>query len=204
MLENKGFWPPKTVPKPSKTLPKSIQNRCSRTNLIPYAIVAQTFDIFKRRNLENINFPLGKSMFFRFSRKACLCGFGAFFLPKLIPKPFQNEVQTLQKSMPKTCWFSTSIFWGFGLDLGGSWAAKLAQNGFQTWGCSLKILRCSDFVTLLSSRSFENSVLEGSKLDFGGPRARFWRVWKWFLDFLANFLACCLEDVPFFSKSFSK
>ena len=109
-----------------QTLQKSIPNRCSRASLISYAIVAQTFDIFKRRNLENINFPLGKSMFFRFSRKACLCGFGAFFLPKIIPKPFQNEVRTLQKSMPKTCCFLTSIFSGFGLDFGGSWASKSA------------------------------------------------------------------------------
>ena len=46
-----------TSPNPPKTLPKSIRNRCSTTNLISYAIVAQTFDIFKRRNLENINFP---------------------------------------------------------------------------------------------------------------------------------------------------
>ena len=126
MLRRKSWF--LASPNPFKIHPKSIQNRCSRTSLISYAIVAQTFDIFKRRNLENINFPLGKSMFFRFSRKACLCGFRAFFLPKIIPKPFQNEVQTLQKSMPKTCWFSTSIFWGFGLDLGGSWASKMEPS----------------------------------------------------------------------------
>ena len=111
-----------------KTLQKSIPNRCSRASLISYAIVAQTFDIFKRRNLENINFPLGKSMFFRFSRKACLCGFRVFFLPKIIPKPFQNEVRTLQKSMLKITRFSTSIFWDFGLDLGGSWASKMEPS----------------------------------------------------------------------------
>ena len=111
-----------------KTLQKSIPNRCSRASLISYAIVAQTFDIFKRRNLENINFPSGKSMFFRFSRKACFCGFRPFFLPKIIQKPFQNEVRTLQKSMPKTCRFSTSIFQGFGLDFRGSWASKMEPS----------------------------------------------------------------------------
>ena len=57
-----------TSQNPHKTLPKSIQNRCSTTNLISYAIVAQTFNIFKRRNLENINFPKGKSIFSRFRR----------------------------------------------------------------------------------------------------------------------------------------
>ena len=117
-----------TSQNPPKTLPKPIRNRCSRTNLIFYAIVAKTFDIFKLRNLENINFPKEKSMFFRFSRKACFCDFRAFFLPKIIQKPFQNEVRTLQKSMPKTCWFSTSIFWGFGLDLGGSRASKMEPS----------------------------------------------------------------------------
>ncbi len=93
-----------------------------------YAIVAKSFDVFKLWHLENINCPEEKSMFFRFSRKACFCDFRAFFLPKIIKKPFQNEVRTLQKSMPKTCWFSTSIFWGFGLDLGGSWASKMEPS----------------------------------------------------------------------------
>ena len=46
-----------TSQNPPKTLPKSIRNRCSTTNLISYAIVAQTFDIFKCQNLENIYFP---------------------------------------------------------------------------------------------------------------------------------------------------
>ena len=35
----------------------------------------------------------------------------------------------------------------------------------------------SSFFTLLSCRSFKNGVLEGSRLDFGGSGARFWRVW---------------------------
>ena len=44
--------------------------------------------------------------------------------------------------------------------------------------------------------SFKNNVLEGSGLDFGGPRARYWRVWGLFFETFANFLTCCLEDVP--------
>ena len=76
-----------------KTLQKSIPNRCSRASLISYAIVAKTFDIFKRRNLENINFPFRKSMFFKFSRKACLCEFRAF-------SPSKNHPKTLPKRGP--------------------------------------------------------------------------------------------------------
>ena len=44
--------------------------------------------------------------------------------------------------------------------------------------------------------SFKNNVLEGSGLDFGGPRARYWRVWGLFFETFASFLTCCLEDVP--------
>ena len=35
--------------------------------------------------------------------------------------------------------------------------------------------------------SFTNRVLEGSRLDFGDPRARFWRVWGRFRDFRTFF-----------------
>ena len=44
--------------------------------------------------------------------------------------------------------------------------------------------------------SFKNNVLEGSGLDFGGPRARFWRVWRRFFKIFGNFFACCFQDVP--------
>ena len=44
--------------------------------------------------------------------------------------------------------------------------------------------------------SFKNGVLKGSRLDFGGPRARFWRLWGRFFETFAGFLACCLGDVP--------
>ena len=49
----------------------------------------------------------------------------AFLVPKTSQKPLQNEARTLEKSMPKTCRFLTSIFLGVGLDFGGSWAPKL-------------------------------------------------------------------------------
>ena len=48
----------------------------------------------------------------------------------------------------------------------------------------------------LSDRSFKNSVLDGSRFNFGGPRARSWRLWGGFFETFAGFLACCLGDVP--------
>ena len=77
-------------------------------------------------------------MFFRFSRKACFCDFRAFFLPKIIQKPFQNEVRTLQKSMLKTHCFLTSLFFGFRPSQSSFWEGfrwLLGASG-SLWGAS--------------------------------------------------------------------
>ena len=113
--------PPKT---PSKTLP----NRCSKKHTIFESIFDNIFQNSKPRNLENINFPWGKSLFSRFSLKSCFCYVRAFSIQKSYEKPFQNRVRTLPKSMPKTCCFLTLIFSGFGLDFGRSWAANLEPS----------------------------------------------------------------------------
>ena len=138
-------------------------------------------------------------MFFRFSRKACLCGFGAFFLAKISqnpsktrPEPFKNRCRKRVDFQHRFFEVLASIWEGLGPP---RWS-QVGHFGFKTLGTVLKILRCSDFFTLLSQRSFKNSVLEGSKLDFGGPKARFWRVWRRFCETFARFLACCLENVP--------
>ena len=117
------------------------------------------------QDLENINFFSGKSIFFKFSWKSCFCDFRAFFLPKIIPKPFQNEVRTMKKSMPKRCWFPTSIFWGFGFDLGGSWASKMEP----CWLKNSKIEIRTAFFGCLKLNVFY-------KLRLGGLQAPFWRL----------------------------
>ena len=86
-------------------------------------------------------------------------------IEKTYQKPFQNEVRTMKKSMPKTCCFLTSIFWGSGLDLGASWASNLEPS----W---LKIA-ISSMLTCLFLRA-EFRCLE--KLRFRWPLARFWRL----------------------------
>ena len=54
----------------------------------------------------------------------------------------------------------------------------------------------SSFFTLLSCRSFKNGVLEGSRLDFGGSGARFWRVWGWFLRLSQAFWHVASKTFP--------
>ena len=83
-------------------------------------------DCFYPRFLENMHFASTGARFLRFSLKTCFCNFHAFSVQKTYQKPFQNEVRTLPKSMPTKLYFSTSIFWGFGLDFGASWASKSA------------------------------------------------------------------------------
>ena len=55
--------------------------------------------------------------------------FACIFDQKTYQKPFQNEVRTLQKSLPKICYFSTLIFLGLGLDFGSSGTSSWSQVG---------------------------------------------------------------------------
>ena len=56
------------------------------------------------------------------------CYFREFFVPKIIPKTFENDVPTLPKSTLKMHWFSTSLFSGPGLDFEPSWASNLEPS----------------------------------------------------------------------------
>ena len=89
-----------------------------------------------------------------------------FFLQKTSQKPFQNEVRTLPKSMPKTCCFLTSIFSGFGSDFGGSWASKLEPSWL------LKPLKTSweAHFYLLKLKVFKKWRLGGLRARFRRPR----------------------------------
>ncbi len=63
-------------------------------------------------------------MILRILPEARFCILQLFWVPKILPKPLQNEVRTPKKSMPKTACFLTSIFSGFGLHFGASGASK--------------------------------------------------------------------------------
>ena len=104
----------------------------------------------------------------------------AFLLQKTIQQPFQNEVRTLEKSVPKPSCFSTSIFEGLGLDFGASWASFL-ELIFPKWLPDLRDttffgpsqLRCP--LKRASWRALV-SILEPPGLDFGASRPRFWSL----------------------------
>ena len=73
--------------------------------------------------------------------------------------------------MSKMCRFSTSIFQGFGLDFGGSWASKMEPSSL-FWPQKIAV------PALL--KRLKLSVL--LKWRLGGPQARFWRpqgsIWE--------------------------
>ena len=94
----------------AKTLPKTLPNRHSKKHSIFESIFDNIFHKSKPRNLENINFASTGARFLRISQKLSFYNFHAFWVQNPYQKPFQNQARTLEKSMLKTCCFSTSIF----------------------------------------------------------------------------------------------
>ena len=121
--QNQWFWAP-------KTLPKSIQNRSKiepRKNTRFFISFSSICLFFYLQFLWISDFPWGKPLFLRFSRKSCFCNLHAFCIQKSSQKPLQNEARRVNKSMPKTCCFSTSIFSRFGLHFGRIGAPKIRR-----------------------------------------------------------------------------
>ena len=116
-----GFGPPNpdfSIPKPSQN-PFKMPSKSRSLNTCNFLrIFAGFLCFFNPRFLENECFASTGARFFRFSLKACFCNCHAFWLQKTCQKPFQNKVQTFQKSNLKTTCFLTSMFWGLGLDFG--------------------------------------------------------------------------------------
>ena len=90
---------------------------------------------------------------------------------KTYQKPFQNEVRTHPKSMLKMRCFSTSIFWGLGLDFGASWASNLEPS----WSFWPQNFSAVDFL-----KGFKIHVLLNHHL--GGFLAQFWRLQGFILE----------------------
>ena len=156
-----------------QTLPKRLQNRCSKKHRFFRGFLLQFLYICYLGNLENINFPLGKSLFLRISLKACFYNFCLFFLQKIDQKPFQNEVRELEKSMPKTCFLLTSIVSRSSLDFGGSLASKLEPN-WSSWTPRTlpKASKIQSFGYILP-RCFPRVPKVAPKGSQGGSRGRF-------------------------------
>ena len=116
---------------PPKILPKRLRNRCSNKHAIFHRFLLQKASVAKTPTSILYWFLQYKMALGRFSSSCFLHGFS---IEKTYQKPFQNEVRTLPKLMPKTCCFLTSFFSGFGLDFGASGASKSAalQGGYES------------------------------------------------------------------------
>ena len=90
-----------------KTLSKSSSNRCPKKHAIFHRFLFEKCSVPKMPTSIPYWFLPIKMALGRFSSNRCL---QAFSIQKTYQKPFQNEVRTLPKSMPKTCCFLTSIF----------------------------------------------------------------------------------------------
>ena len=91
--------------------------------------------------------------------------------------------------MPKTMVFSTSIFWGFGLHLGASWASKMEPSWPKRLGKTLK----QALLDRLKLKVFQKWCLGGLRAGFWRPRTRFWRprnsIWEGSGTIFSRFLA---------------
>ena len=85
---------------PPKMGPKCLQNRCSKKHAILHRFFLEKASVAKAPT----------SISYWFFQYFLLVGhvssnrlWDAFFVPKTYQKPFQNDVRSLPKSMPKTC-----------------------------------------------------------------------------------------------------
>ena len=178
---------------PSQTIPKRCPKRRPAKDAVFGVFLHIFFDLCERRNLENINISLIKSMILRISITSTLWCSDSFRRHKNIEKTLQNGAETTIKLSLKTTCCSTSIFFGLGLHfarvgapLGQLWGAlgqlldPLGRSLGASWalpGRSWAPPGCSDmeFGCILPPRDTPNLDLGGSRIDFGGPRGRFWR-----------------------------
>ena len=158
----KNFGLPKPSPNPPKTPSKSMFQKTS----IFSKFFATVFVYLLSWKPWKYQFSLGKTTIFKVFAKNVFLQFSCIFGPKNLPKTLPKRSPNDEKIDVKNVLFFNIDFLGFrprfwsllGLQLG----AKLAKNrNFPHRGLT--------FFTFWSWRSFENSVLEGSGLDFKGP-----------------------------------
>ena len=109
-----------------ETLPKSIQNRYSKKHTLFLQFFNEFCHMLQWLNLK-IRAPT--QCFVDFSHKCPFPFLHNFLVQKASQKPFQNEVQTMKKSMSKTYCFSTSIFHVLDCVLEGRGPSSWSQVG---------------------------------------------------------------------------
>ena len=122
----------------SQNRPK-IHSKCFRKRCPNKHVIFQRFWLEKASvaRAPTLDFCWQGHSFVSFSHCSMFRLLYAFSVQKTYQKPFQNEVRTLKKSMPKTCCFLTSIFSRLGLDFGASWASNMEPSWLQKW-CFLR------------------------------------------------------------------
>ena len=92
---------------PPKTPPKSFRNRGSRKHT-KFHRFCWIFCCLLQK--PNIKICAPSQCFVDFSHNSAFDFQHVYRVRKTYQKPFQNDARTLPKSMPKTCYFLTSIF----------------------------------------------------------------------------------------------
>ena len=151
---------------PSKILPKTFQNQCPEKHAIFHRFLFEKCFVAQAPTSISHWFLQCFLLVEHFSSFRCS---HAFWIRKTYQKHFQNEGRTLEKSMSKTCCFSTLIFSGFGLKLEGLGAPRWRQVGSKF---HLRVYSVALFDVLKWK-----IVL---KWCLGGLRVRFWLVFGGF------------------------
>ena len=107
-------------------LPKAFQNQCPEKHAIFHRFLFEKCFVAQAPTSISHWFLQCFLLVEHFSSFRCS---HAFWIRKTYQKHFQNEGRTLEKSMSKTCCFSTLIFSGFGLKLEGLGAPRWRQVG---------------------------------------------------------------------------
>ena len=149
---------------PPKIHPKCLQNRRQKKHAFFHRFLLE-FGCMLQKPTSKKRAPT--QCFVSFSQISIYCFWYAFSLQKTYKNPFQNQDQTLQKSMPKTCCFSTPIFSGFGLDFGASWTSNLEPSWLKIAKNHYRVF----FLALSNSMSFQNGVLDAAGLGFRASRS---------------------------------
>ena len=131
----------------------------------------------------DINFALVFTVFFAcwtlFFVSLSACILDPKNLSKKLPKRGSNPVKI---DVENVLFFDIDffVFWH------RFWRVLVLQDGINLAPSSIFEFIRLPSLTFLSERSFKNGVLQASGLDFGGPKARFWRVLGQFLRLLSS------------------
>ena len=131
----------------------------------------------------DINFALVFTVFFACWTLFFVSLFACILDPKNLPKKLPKRGSNPVKIDVENVLFLDIDFFVFWHRF---WRVLVLQDGINLAPSSIFEFIRLPSLTFLSERSFKNGVLQASGLDFGGPKARFWRVLGQFLRLLSS------------------